>query len=100
MFIAMFLWSSLKRRIIQDIDGPIPAAQPIIIQQVGVYGTEYPKDQIQPQYVIIQGNGQYQQQNAIPVQQGVTGNDIEQPGVIINPSLSNQGYTSQRDIKK
>ena len=123
MIFAMFLWRSSKIRIINEIDGPIPAPQPVIVQQPVVYGAQYPPydGQMQQQYFLIKEmnsmvkgqyviqpnmyeggycSNQYQQQNATPVQQG--GNDnfnvMMKPGINV-PFGNSQENLSSRNMK-
>ena len=125
MIIAICLWRSSKLRIMEGIDGPIQP-QPVIMQQPMVYGAQYPPygydGQMQQQYVFVQGNqqyvmqpnmnegglssnqyqrqGQYQQQNATPVEKG----DIDDFNVVMKPGINvpvgnNQDYSSNRNMK-
>ena len=118
MIVAMFLWRSLKIRIINEIDGSLN--QPVITQQP-VYGAQYPPygygEQIQPQYVYVQrseqygmqtnmydggyNNNQYQQQNAMPVQQGGNGNYnvmMKNGGSV--PVVNSQDYSTGRNMRQ
>ena len=129
MIFAMLLWRSSKIRIMGEIDGCIQSAQPVIMQPV--YGAQYPPygygDEMQPQYVFVQGNAQYgqgqyamqpnmyqggynsnqyqqqaqyQQQNVTPVQQGGSDNFnvMMKPGVNV-PVGNSQQYSSGRNLK-
>ena len=118
LIFAMVLWRSLKIRIINEIDGSLN--QPVITQQP-VYGAQYPPygygEQIQPQYVYVQrseqygmqtnmydggyNNNQYQQQNAMPVQQGGNGNYnvmMKNGGNV--PVVNSQDYSTGRNMRQ
>ena len=120
MLFCMFLWRNSKIRIEEDIDGPIIVqAQPVVMQQPVIIGGQYPQydGQMQPQYIIVQGSGQYpqgayvmqpnmyggnssqfqqqgqiQQQNVQPVQQ--RGNDNF--NVAMKPGVNDPQYSSAR----
>ena len=119
MILAIILWRSSKARIINEIDGPIQVDQSAVMQQP-VYGAQYPPygygQQIQPQYVYVEGSGQYpmqpnmyggmynnnqyQQQNIMVVQQGGNGNYNSKKKHKSKVPLGNsQDYSTARNIQ-